>query len=369
MKPYYHIILGLTAITVLDSCSRNPHWVLNGSVPTEEPVEIVIESLTFNGWMPIDTVRTDRSGHFKAEGEPKGYADIYRIITPSGETAYFPIDSTETVTLTGIAGNNGIIEWRTSGSLSASIMSKADSILTVSVSARGIETTVTDSLLKRDIYNLLLTDPSSVAAYYLINKRIGGRPLFNPVNRNDLRLIGAVANAYTMYNPDNPRTRELTDLFVASRRAVSPVQRPDTIHAVQIGHHEIELYDNNGKLQSLGDEVSDNTLTLLNFTAYETPEAPAFNIILNEIYEQYHNAGFGIYQVSVDPDETVWRLAAAALPWITVYNSPVSGAETLLKYNVTAVPTSYLIDRNGEIVERIDDISKLKSSVARHMRR
>ncbi len=368
MKSYYHILGAMTAVMALGSCSNSAHWTLKGEIPADEPTQVVIETLTFNGWQPSDTVTTDGSGRFKAEGEPKGYPDIYRIVTQSGETAYFPIDSIETISISGEKNSDGTLRWRTSGSFSAAMMTSADSIIAASIAANGREATLSDSLLKRSLASILLSDPASVGAYYIINKRIGGQPLFNPLSRTDLKLIGAVANAYNLYRPENPRTRELAELYVAGRRIVSPVQRPDTIHAVQIGHHEIELYDNNGKLRKLGDEVASNNLTLLNFTAYDLEESPAFNIILNKLYERYHKSGLQIYQVSVDPDELVWRRAAEALPWVTVYNPPVTGTQNLMKYNVTSVPTTFIIDGNGEIVERVDDITKLNERVANRIK-
>lgn len=364
----YHYIAGVAAIAALGSCSHSPHWTLSGSLPAGTSDNVVIESMTFNGWLPVDTVTVDGSGRFRAEGTPKGYPDIYRLVTASGETAYFPVDSLETVTLTATAGSDGRLVWRSSGSSSASIMTSADSLIAAYVAANGVDAALTDSLLKRELSVYLLTDPSSVAAYYLVNKRLSGQPLFNPLSRTDLRLIGAVANAYSLYKPGNPRTRELTDLFVAAKRAVSPVQRADTLHAVQIGHHEIELYDSKGNIRRLGDEVEAGKLTILNFTAYGAEESPALNILLNDVYERYSGSGLRIYQVCLDPDEPTWRMAAGALPWVSVYNSPVTGATTLMKYNVTAIPTTYLIDSSGEIVERIDDLSKLQAAVARRMK-
>ena len=77
--------------------------------------------------------------------------------------------------------------------------------------------------------------------------------------------------------------------------------------------------------------------------------------------------GFEIYQVSVDPDEFKWRQSAKNLPWITVYNSSVDGTDNLIRYNVTNLPTAFIINRNGEIAERVNDITKLESTLNKYM--
>lgn len=355
-------IYALAAASLLAACSSTPHWTLRGEIPTDEPVDVVIESLTFNGWQPIDTVTTEASGKFEYEGVPKGYPDIYRLALPGGETAYFPIDSLETISIVK-SGDS----WRLAGSSSASIITSADSLVNACIASNGVEATLNDSILKRELATILLNDPKSVGAYYIVNKRIGGKSIFDPAKKHDLRMIGAVANAYTASRPDDPRTREISNIYMAGRRATMSVFRSDTLVAEEIGHHELLLYDNKGQQRSLNKVVDDNRLTLLNFTVYGANESPAFNILLNDVYKRHHDAGFEIYQVSVDPDETTWRRAAEALPWITVYSSPVSESANLMKYNVSQIPTSFLINRDGEILERIDDVADISAAVKRHM--
>ena len=62
-----------------------------------------------------------------------------------------------------------------------------------------------------------------------------------------------------------------------------------------------------------------------------------------------------------------WKRKADNLPWITVWNSPVDGAEVLMQYNVGALPVTYVIGRDGTIAERVTDPAKLAAAVARAM--
>ena len=120
-----------------------------------------------------------------------------------------------------------------------------------------------------------------------------------------------------------------------------------------------------GKEHSLLELTESGKVVLLNFTAYTVDESPAFNVALNKVYEKYHNQGFEIFQVSLDADEYAWKQTAKNLPWITVLNGAADGAEILSLYNVTSIPTVFLFNRNGELVERVTDISALDSSIAK----
>ena len=130
---------------------------------------------------------------------------------------------------------------------------------------------------------------------------------------------------------------------------------------------EIALLDKDGKRRSLSEVTDQGKVVVLNFTAYGAEASPAFNLELAKVYDAHKAEGLEIYQVSVDDDEFLWKQAARNLPWITVYNTPKDGAETLLKYNVGQIPATYVINRNGELVERVPDVTKLETTVRRYL--
>ena len=59
-------------------------------------------------------------------------------------------------------------------------------------------------------------------------------------------------------------------------------------------------------------------------------------------------------------------MAAENSPWTAVYCSS-NDAEQLMRYNVTALPTTFVIDASGEKIERVDDITKLDAIVAKYL--
>ena len=140
----------------------------------------------------------------------------------------------------------------------------------------------------------------------------------------------------------------------------------DTVYADVASLIDIKLQDYNGKDYDLSEISSSNRIVLLDFTAYTAEFSPQLNRILNDIYKQYHSRGLEIYQVSLDQDNVAWRQSAKNLPWITVYDPMSINSQNVGNYNVMGIPTTFII-RGGEIVERIEDATRLKAAVAKYM--
>ena len=220
---------------------------------------------------------------------------------------------------------------------------------------------------KDQLARQIAADPGSIVAYYTINKYIDGKPLFDPMNDNDLRFIGAVANAFDSFRADDPRTEYLKSVFLDGQRRRRAMSAPsDTLYADVASLIDIKLQDYTGKDYSLSTVAADNRVVVLNFTAYAAEFSPQLNKLLNDIYQNYHNRGLAIYQVSLDTDNVLWREAAKNLPWITVYDPMSINSQHVGAYNVMGIPTSFII-RGGDIVERVEDATLLKAAVARYM--
>lgn len=91
---------------------------------------------------------------------------------------------------------------------------------------------------------------------------------------------------------------------------------------------------------------------------------------LKELYAKYHDKGFEILGVSIDSDAEAWQKAVAEdeIPWIHVLDaSQGKGRSTLAAelYGVRAVPTFFLIDREGKIIGKQDHDSLAAELAAR----
>lgn len=356
-----HIATALSVVA-LCSCSSN-QWKVTGNISEADGKTIVLEAADNGYWYPLDSVKLDNSGNFSISQPAAGYPDIYRLRLDK-QSLYFPIDSIETITIKASASSfdNG---YELSGSTSAQMLMDVERKINQLVNSKGVDAAINDSILKRELGGMILGDPAGIVTYYIISKNIAGKPLYNPNDKHDVRIIGAVANAFDQYRPNDPRTRYLKQLFLSNRPR--PVAPTDTVYAEETPIFEINLMDEKGKAHSLTELSQQGKVILLNFTVYDVEASVAYNIELARIYEKLKDKGFEIYQVSVDPDEFKWRQSAKNLPWITVYNSSADGSENLIRYNVTNLPTAFIIDRKGELVERIDNVEKLESTINKYL--
>ena len=205
-KSYMSRIL-LPAVALLlaaTSCSEKK-WHIEGSVDGAGGKQIIVEAPNAHGgWYPIDTVEVASDGTFKVAGEAFGHPELVRL-SLDGATAYLPVDSIETVTFAA-KGNAFAATARISGTPSADKMQEVNDLITKVAKAQGSAAAPFDQDLKRSLAEVILRDPADIVAYYLIFHKVGDTPLYSPKDRSDLRIIGAVANAYTQLRPADPRT-------------------------------------------------------------------------------------------------------------------------------------------------------------------
>lgn len=352
------VIAALTAV----SCS-NDKWSVDGKVSDGAGKTLVLEASHNGKWYGLDSVVLDGGGRFEMSQAPTGYPDIYRLRL-GGDMVYFPIDSLETVTLTASAGTFGT-DYTLSGTKAAETLFEVDRKLAAAVKQCGEAALANDSLLKRELSGMLLGDPSGVVAYYIVNKRVGNTPVFNPENKRDLRIIGAVANAFVQFRPTDPRTAYLSQLYLSYRK--STVQAVDTIAVAETPLIDFELTDENGKSRRLSEIASHGKVVLLNFTIYDVERSPEYNRQLASIYNSLHDSGLEVVQVAIDDDQFGWAKSAKNLPWTTLYLPESRRAGVLMSYNVGQIPATFIIDRKGDLVERVDDIDQVRKAVGRYI--
>ena len=122
---------------------------------------------------------------------------------------------------------------------------------------------------------------------------------------------------------------------------------------VEIGElaPKIELNDHKGNARTL--EEYKGRIVLVDFWASWCGPCRNSNPDLVEIYEQYTTNGFEIISISLDKDKEKWNKAISQdrLPW-DGHLSDLKGwdSQVIDNYGVQALPTQFLIDREGKIV-------------------
>jgi len=354
-------IMFMCCAAILSSCNSGDKWHVKASIYGAEGKTALLEVSDNGRWNIIDSAKIGSTGELSFGVKRSAYPDIYRL-TIDSKSVYFPIDSTETV---NIEASFADMDTRNSisGSSSAETMQKINAAIAEALAAATPQQVVNDAELKRSLAEMIQNDWDGIVAYYLINKTIGSKHLYNPAISFDRGIISAVANAYISQKPDDPRSKLLENLAISNRRNFT---KGTPIEAVEIYFPEISLKDFNNNEQSLTELWNGSKVLVLNFTAYTADESPAFQLVLGETYKKYHDKGLNIYQVGCDPEEYRWRMAAENIPWTAVY-CPANDAEQMLRFNVTSLPTTFVIDGSGEHIERVEDITKLDAIVAKYL--
>ena len=228
-------------------------------------------------------------------------------------------------------------------------------------------------VFKSDIMTeFILPSPGSPCAYYALFMSINGQLLFNPQSeRQDAKCFAAVATQMDMLYPDAVRTAHLHNVALKGMVKTSPSRNNVSPEAIQqfenmveeIGLIDIELPDYNGKVQKLSDQ--EGKVILLDFTVYKANYSPNYILMLRNLYNKYADQGFTIYQISFDSDKSFWLNTATNLPWVCVYDESGVYSQNLKSYNVTQLPAVFLIDRDGNIVDRPEKTDELDEKIAR----
>lgn len=126
------------------------------------------------------------------------------------------------------------------------------------------------------------------------------------------------------------------------------------------------LNDDTLRLSSLKGKV-----VLLDFWASWCGPCRVTNKYLLKLYAKYKQQGFEIYSVSVDNDPESWKKAVKKdkITWLQVNDREMGEASIAMKWNVSSIPTSYLLDKEGVIV-RIDPEGKyLEESIKKFLKK
>lgn len=363
MKKYFYATL-VAMSAALMSCGGKNEFKVSGTIEgANDSIAMVLESANSGYWLFVDSVKVKDNGKFSVASPAPAVPGIYRLRLDN-QAIFFPIDSLDNLTI-----DTKLSEFASAYTISGT--DNAVSAMQIDKKAMELAKSGDQAAIeawKKELSQKIFSDPSGIVAYYIINKYIGNRPVFNPMDDEDLKIIGAVANAYNTFRPGDPRTKYLVQLVLDGqkrRRAASGTVKQVLVEEVPI--IDIALTDDHGQLKKLSDAAASGNVVILNFTMYAADFSPAFNATLAEIYNKYSARGLEIYQVSVDVDEFQWRQSAANLPWITVLDPASIQSSNLVSYNVQGVPTCFIIDRKGEIAERVDDATKLSAAVAKYM--
>ena len=381
-----HATLCFLLAFALCACNNNKFQV-KGTITEAKDSTLYFEHMSLTGPVTMDSVVLDESGNVEFSGDRNDAPEFYRLRI-AGNIINVSIDSTETVSFKAsyptmsykyeVEGSDNCNRIKELSLLQQQLLTKVIAINNAyGISVKETEDSINNTIGRYKDYvrnNYIFKDPRAASSYFALFQTIGNRLIFQPQEFElDIRTFAAVATAWDTYYNDEEKGKKieraenlhniaiegLKALRIKQAKKYGPAVDPDKIQVVSV--FDIPLIDNKGKKRSLTEFKG--KVVMLDFHAFSMPNSMQRIMMLRDIYNKYHNQGFEIYQVSVDDNEHYWKTQTAALPWVCVYDPEGVESEHLQKYNVSQIPTFFLIDRNNSLDKRDSQIKDLDSAI------
>ncbi len=318
-----NIFLLAFAVFVAVSCTHKTE--ITGSLPDAAGETIYLDQVGAQRTTTLDSLKIRKDGTYRFRFVPQELPELYAVRTV-GYKGYIVIDSL------GVnqAETDQIAQFRTS------------------LQQNSVED---HKALVRDY---IIRNPRTLAAYYALLQQKDGFFIFNPYDKADRQCYAAVATAWNVFYPKNARTKviySLVETIIQEERKLAQNARlQELIANAENAFLDITLPNENGVERSLS--AYRGKVILLDFSAVEMEQGPAYIFELRELYDKYHARGLEIYQVSADTNPIAWETTAENLPWTTVRSPYGVYASCFQQYNVQRIPTLFLFNREGEIIAR-----------------
>ena len=384
MKKYVSLLPAvLLTAAVLLSCQSEKTFEVKGELSAAGDQTLYLEHRGLGGVELLDSVKLKENGKFAFKEKAPVNPEFYQLRVGS-QVAVFAIDSIETLQVRGDAKDlastlsienspvNEQIRQIDSQTRQVNIrISEAEKKHTAKAIDDVAYLAELDSVLteyKAEITKLILGNPSGAAAYYAVFQKVDGYLIFDPYNKQDYAMFGAVATSWDRYYPGTPRSKHLYDFTMnALKTRKQQEQQAALLENVPVvsglSLPDIVLTEVNGEKITLSSQKG--KVVVLDFTVYKSDFSPAHNMELNKLYSQYKAQGLEIYQISFDSDEHFWKNAANNLPWITVRDPESVYSRLLSMYNVRNIPTAFVINRDGDVVARVENYTTLPGEVGK----
>lgn len=129
---------------------------------------------------------------------------------------------------------------------------------------------------------------------------------------------------------------------------------------------EFNLQNVAGEQISLYDLLEKNQLVLVEFWASWC--GPCIEAIpaLKDLYAAYREHGFEIVSISIDDDHETWIEASEEyeLPWVNLGEFQGWRGDVATSYGVTGIPKKYLVNNEGQIVQKDSSPAKIEELLA-----
>ncbi|HPS13577.1 MAG TPA: TlpA disulfide reductase family protein [Prolixibacteraceae bacterium] len=365
MKPKVAILL---ISVVLFSCSKSAQVEIKGTITNSMSKMIYLEKLEVEGTTPFDSSRIDSRGNFRMKGiihEPTFFLlklndrKFITLLLDSAEKVTFSADFlnfANDYTVSGSYGSQKVKELNQQLLKTNTRIDSIRSVLNLNAGSSNFEEKKERLLSEmNNVYRqqqnfskkFILENPFSMASILAIYQK------FNDGNYiiQDLQTIKVAASAlHSMY----PNSEHVKTLYEDTKKMMKQSVNSEFQELVKnqgINSPEINLPNPEGRRIPLS-SLRGNYVLIQFWSCYD-PNSRMMNPVLKENYQKFHSKGFEIYQVCIDTSRQAWLkvMDTDQMNWINVGDMKGS-INALNSYNITTIPSNYLLDKDGAIIAK-----------------
>lgn len=364
MKNIFPFIIALAVIAF--SCKKPNGFVISGKITNAGEKYLYLDELKVSSSVPVDSVKLAKDGSFKFKGKIS-YPNFYLLKLSQKNFITLLVDTTEKITIYGDAANFSR-DYIVQGSPGSQLVQELNNTLAATKHKLDSIRSRVNAFRSRDDYS---------------EKKIKWDQELSEIKQKQIRFstdfvqkhpfsMSSVLALYQKFDDANYVIQDLQSLKVAASALNSIFPKSEHVKALYVNTQQIMLKEKNNRLHqyisqngvnspdiNLPDKNGRNVLlssfagkvVLLQFWSALNPDSRIQNGALIDLYKKYKSRGFEIYQVSIDTDREAWQgaIETDGLSWTNVGDMRGSVSAVNL-YNIQAIPSNYILDREGHII-------------------
>ena len=362
------LFFAIAILFLLYSCGEKTNFSVSGTINGAGGKMIYLNELKVSSQIPVDSVKVDNKGQFELKGNASE-PTFYLLKFNDNNFVTLLLDSTENATVTGSFADLPA-DYKVTGSLGSKLV-------------KELNVKYTQAQHQLDSLKSLFDAHKQDAAYesqrkqwndeYVTVKNKHAEYLKKFVMDHPFSLASVMA-LYQKWDDGNFIVQDLHTMKVAASALSAMYPNSSQVKALHTNTLDIMRQENSRKMTQLikqagqnspditlpdpeGKEISLSSMrgkyVLVQFWAGQDPDSRVMNPVLVANYKKFHPKGFDIYQVSIDTSRVAWVSAIKAdhLDWTNVGDMKGS-VQAIRSYNIQAIPSNYLLGKDGSIVAK-----------------
>ena len=365
-------MIGLVLLIAGFGCS-NSKSEISGVIIGEEDQNLILERLDVNKTFVIDSIQLGSEGSFSIKiknEEPELYilrnneGAIINLLVSPGDKIFIETSHESFGNGYRVAGSEESEGIRTLVEHLHRTRNVLDSLQTVAGSIEDpgspqmdlIRNAYGQAFIKQNRFTIkyLVENMGSLSSVYALYQKYDGENLVLG-REQDLQYFKSVADSLEITHPNSSLTLSLrADIEQREARFKEAAQVSTLMEMAgeETGLLDLSIPDREGKeisLSSLKGKV-----VLLTFWASGHNNSIEAMLQLKSTYNTYHARGFEVYAISLDNNKIQWMSAIDfnEFNWINVSELSYPNSTAALLYNVSSLPATFLINREGDIVAK-----------------